>query len=94
MKNIGTETHPVFDNPKPFYHPSVGIIQPGGSHESGAIGTKLGGGNHRNLLVANEVGRLFLLQGNQLRLMEIDESKEYYNKPNPLQENIDYFYAH
>lgn len=86
MKNAGTENKPVFEHPFPFYLDGVGLLQPGGSHESGAIGTSLGGGNQRNLIVGNEVGKLYLLQGDQLRLMGIDEAKEYRNKPNPLNE--------
>lgn len=50
-------------------------MQPGGSHESGAVGTKLGGGTQRNLLVGNEVGRLYLLQGEHLEFMTADEVK-------------------
>lgn len=84
MKNVGTANNPVFEHPFPFCIDNVGILQPGGSHESGAIGTILGGGNQRNLIVGNEIGRLYLIQGNQLKLMEHDEAKKYYNKPNPL----------
>lgn len=93
MKNVGTENYPVFEYPKPFYHPLVGIIQPGGSHESGAIGTSLGGGNGKNLIVGNEVGRLFLIQGEQIRFMEIDEAIRYLNTPNPLTDKINYLYT-
>lgn len=84
MKNTGTESHPVFEHPFPFSYPGVGLVQPGGAHESGAVGTTLGGGNQRNLIVGNEVGRLYLLQGNQLKLMTEDEARKYNNKPNPL----------
>jgi hypothetical protein len=84
MKNVGTDNNPVFAHPSPFYLNGVGLLQPGGSHESGAVGTSLGGGNQRNLLVGNEVGRLYLLQGNQLRLMSQEEAKKYKDKPNPL----------
>lgn len=86
MKNVGTDNNPVFEHPSPFYLDGVGLLQPGGSHESGAIGTSLGGGNQHNLIVGNEVGRLYLLQGNQLRLMSQEEAKQYRNKPNPLHE--------
>ena len=88
MKNVGTDTVPVFDHPAPFYLEGAGLLQPGGSHESGAIGTKLGGGNQRNLIVGNEVGQLYLLQGNKLKLMNMEEAKNYRNKPNPLGETI------
>lgn len=84
MKNISTNDTPVFSHPSPFHLDGVGLLQPGGSHESGAIGTSLGGGNQRNLIVGNEVGRLYLLQGTALRLMNLDEAKQYHNQPNPL----------
>jgi hypothetical protein len=86
MRNTGSDAKPVFEHPSPFHLEGVGLLQPGGSHESGAIGTVLGGGEQKNLLVANEVGRLYLLPGDQLRLMSIEEAKEYRNEPNPLKE--------
>ena len=84
MKNVGSSSYPVFAHPSPFKHPVTGLVQPGGSHESGAVGTKLGGGTQRNLLVGNEVGRLYLLQGEHLEFMTADEVKKYRNKPNPF----------
>lgn len=84
MKNCGTGDRPVFERPHPFAHPAVGLVQPGGSHESGAVGTTIGGGNRRNLLVGNEAGRLYLLRGDLLELMTTDEAAKYRNKPNPL----------
>ena len=84
MKNVGSSSYPVFAHPSPFKHPVAGLVQPGGSHESGAVGTKLGGGTQRNLLVGNEVGRLYLLKGEHLELMTADEVKKYRNKPNPF----------
>lgn len=84
MKNVGSSSYPVFAHPSPFKHPVTGLVQPGGSHESGAVGTKLGGGTQRNLLVGNEVGRLYLLKGEHLELMTADEVKKYRNKPNPF----------
>lgn len=85
MKNVGTDENPVFEHPSPFNLEEIGLLQPGGSHESGAVGTLLGGGDKPNLLVGNEVGRLYLLKGSQLRLMSLDEAKKYRNTPNPLQ---------
>lgn len=84
MKNVGSSSYSVFAHPSPFKHPVTGLVQPGGSHESGAVGTKLGGGTQRNLLVGNEVGRLYLLKGEHLELMTADEVKKYRNKPNPF----------
>ena len=75
MKNVGSSSYPVFAHPSPFKHPVTGLVQPGGSHESGAVGTKLGGGMQRNLLVGNEVGRLYLLRGEHLEFMTADEAK-------------------
>lgn len=84
MRNVGTESNPVFEHPFPFELDGVGILQPGGYHESGAIGTVLGGDNQRNLIVGNEVGRLYLIPGSRLRLMSHDDAKKYRNTPNPL----------
>lgn len=84
MRNVGTGKHLVFEHPVPFFHPGIGLVQPGGKHETGAIGTSLGGGNKKNLMVADETGRIFLLQGNHLELMTIEESKKYRDAPNPF----------
>lgn len=84
MKNVGTDEKPVFAHPSPFHHTGTGLLQPGGAHESGAVGTSIGGGNWKNLLVGNEVGRLYLIQGAILRPMTIKEAKNYLNKRNPL----------
>lgn len=65
MKNLGTNERPVFDHPAPFVHATMGIVQAGGAHESGAVATMLGGGGP-NLLVGNESGRLFLLRRKNL----------------------------
>lgn len=84
MKNVGSASQPVFAHPCPFKHPATGLVQAGGSHESGAVGTRLGGGTRRNLLVGNEVGRLYLLKGENLEFMSIEEARKYNNKPNPF----------
>ncbi len=46
----------------------------------------MGGDNQRNLIVGNEIGRLYLIHGSRLRLMSHEEAKEYHNTPNPLYE--------
>lgn len=84
MKNVGTKEQPIFEHPFPFKLKYGGLLQPGGPHESGAIGTILGGDNKKNLLVGNEVGRLYLIQGEELRLMDHEEAKSYRDKPNPI----------
>lgn len=84
MRNAGTGNNPVFEHPFPFELDGVGILQPGGSHESGAVGTMLGGDNQRNLIVGNEVGQLYIIPGSRLRLMSHEEAKKYHNTPNPL----------
>lgn len=61
MKNVGSNERPVFSHPIPFSHRAMGIVQMGGAHEFGAVATKLGG-RGPNLLIGNEVGRLFLLR--------------------------------
>jgi len=66
MRNVGTNQEPVFAMPVPFVHRTLGIIQPGGSHERGAVLTDLGG-NGPNLLTADEVGRLYLYRGENLK---------------------------
>ena len=82
MKNVGTESQPKFLHPYPFKHAKAGLVQPGGSHESGAVGTRLGMDN--NLLVGNEVGRLYLLRRENLELMSIEDAMKYRNTPNPF----------
>jgi hypothetical protein len=84
MRNVGTDAELRFAHPMPFFHPGIGLVQPGGKHETGAIGTTLGGGNNRNLIVADESGRLFLLQGNHLELLTRQEASEYKDAPNPF----------
>lgn len=62
MLNKGDNT---FARPVPFHDAEGKIIQPGGAHETGAVGTMLGG-HGPNLLICNEAGRLFLLPGKSL----------------------------
>ena len=54
-----------FSMPEPFRDREGLVIQPGGAHETGAVGTMLGGGGP-NLLICNEAGRLFLIPGKSL----------------------------
>ena len=54
-----------FSMPTPFRDREGLVIQPGGAHETGAVGTMLGGGGP-NLLICNEAGRLFLIPGRSL----------------------------
>jgi FG-GAP-like repeat len=63
MLNKGDYT---FARPVPFRDAEGKIIQPGGAHETGAVGTMLGG-NGPNLLICNEAGRMFLLPGKSLK---------------------------
>lgn len=84
VKNLGLKDGlPVFAAPQPFAHSSIGLVQPGGGHETGAVGTTLGGGPF-NLLVANQTGHLFLLRGADLRLLGPAEAAPYRDKPNPF----------
>lgn len=66
MLNKGTNEKMKFSRPTPFKDGDDKIIQPGGAHETGAVGTLLGGGGP-NLLICNEAGRLFLLPGKKLQ---------------------------
>lgn len=66
MLNKGTNEKPAFALPVPFRSESGEVVQPGGAHETGAVGTLLGGGGP-NLLICNEAGRLFLLPGKGLK---------------------------
>ncbi|MBL9212090.1 MAG: VCBS repeat-containing protein [Opitutaceae bacterium] len=84
LRNVGTNERPVFAPPVPFAHGTHGLVQPGGAHECGVVGTRLGGGRETNLLVANEAGRLFLLRGQHLRLLTREQVETYRNKPNPF----------
>jgi hypothetical protein len=67
MRNTGTNEQMKFARPVPFRDATGSIIQPGGAHETGAVGTMLGG-NGPNLLICNEAGRLFLLPGSTLKV--------------------------
>lgn len=60
MRNTGTNERMAFARPVPFKDLSDAIIQPGGAHETGAVGTMLGT-DGPNLLICNEAGRLYLL---------------------------------
>jgi len=66
MLNKGTNAKMKFAWPEPFKDEKGVIVQPGGAHETGAIGTMLGG-HGPNLLVCNEAGRLFLVPGRKLQ---------------------------
>ena len=60
MLNTGTNEVMRFARPLPFRDATGLVVQPGGAHETGAIGTHLGG-DGPNLLICNEAGRLFLI---------------------------------
>lgn len=60
MLNKGTNAQMKFARPVPFCDESGRVIQPGGAHETGAVGTMLGG-DGPNLLICNEAGRMFLI---------------------------------
>lgn len=66
MLNKGSNEHMKFARPFTFKDVTGKVVQPGGAHETGAVGTMLGR-NGPNLLVCNEAGRLFLLPGKQLQ---------------------------
>lgn len=63
MLNTGKNSYAM---PVPFRDQDDKIIQPGGAHETGAVGTLLGK-DGPNLLICNEAGRMFLLPGKELR---------------------------
>jgi hypothetical protein len=65
MRNVGTNEEPVFEHTVPFVHEHLGILQPGGAHESGTVPAYLGP-NGPNLISGNETGRLFLFERNNL----------------------------
>ncbi len=69
MLNTGTNEKMKFARPVPFRDQAGKIIQPGGAHETGAVGTMLGG-DGPNLLICNEAGRLFLIPKRMLRTGE------------------------
>ncbi len=66
MLNMGTNAKMKFARPLTFQDEEGKVIQPGGAHETGAVGTMLGG-NGPNLLICNEAGRMFLLPGKKLQ---------------------------
>ncbi len=63
MLNKGDNT---FARPLVFRGEDDLVIQPGGAHETGAVGTILGK-DGPNLLICNEAGRFFLLPGKSLQ---------------------------
>ncbi len=67
MLNTGTNAKMKFARPLTFQDEEGQVIQPGGAHETGAVGTMLGG-NGPNLLICNEAGRMFLLPGEKLQI--------------------------
>jgi len=66
MLNTGTNAKMKFARPLTFQDEDGKVVQPGGAHETGAVGTMLGG-NGPNLLICNEAGRMFLLPGKKLQ---------------------------
>lgn len=88
LRNVGTPDRPVFAHPAPLAHVTHGLVQPGGSHESGVVGTSLGGGDQANFIAGNEAGRLFLLRGRNLRLLDREEAARYRNRPNPFPASV------
>lgn len=86
MKNIGksSDEKPVFSHPQPFFHSAIGIVQPGGAHETGVVGTYLGGGKTPNLIVGDEQGRIYLLKGENMRFMDVKEASKYRDYRNPF----------
>ncbi|MBX7206716.1 MAG: VCBS repeat-containing protein [Verrucomicrobiaceae bacterium] len=67
MLNTGSNERMKFARPVPFRDAENRIIQPGGAHETGAVGTMLGK-DGPNLLICNEAGRMFLIPGKSLRI--------------------------
>jgi hypothetical protein len=63
MLNNGDNT---FARPVPFRDAEGKVIQPGGAHETGAVGTILGK-DGPNLLICNEAGRMFLIPGKAIK---------------------------
>ncbi|HBJ86892.1 MAG TPA: hypothetical protein DDZ88_24145 [Verrucomicrobiales bacterium] len=63
MLNQGDNT---FARPVAFRDGEGKVIQPGGAHETGAVGTMLGE-DGPNLLICNEAGRMFLIPGKELK---------------------------
>jgi hypothetical protein len=63
MLNKGDNT---FARPVPFRDGEGKVIQPGGAHETGAVGTMLGK-DGPNLLICNEAGRMFLIPGKTIK---------------------------
>ncbi|HEY2573042.1 MAG TPA: VCBS repeat-containing protein [Verrucomicrobiaceae bacterium] len=66
LLNTGSDAKMKFALPQPFHDITGEIVQPGGAHETGAIGTMLGGCGP-NLLICNEAGRMFLIRNRQLQ---------------------------
>ncbi len=63
MLNSGKNT---FARPVAFRDDEGKVIQPGGAHETGSVGTMLGK-DGPNLLICNEAGRMYLLPGKKLK---------------------------
>lgn len=67
MKNVGTNTEPVFQHPVPFMYRGEPVI-PGGTHSVSPVVTRMGGGDGPNILVGNEAGRFILYRHEHLSL--------------------------
>lgn len=67
MLNTGRNT---FRRPVPFRDGEGRVIQPGGAHETGAVGTMLGG-TGPNLLICHEAGRIFLIPNAKLKTEDV-----------------------
>ncbi len=66
LLNEGTNEKMKFALPEPFHDRAGEIVQPGGAHETGAVGTMLGG-HGPNLIICNEAGRIFLVPRSKLQ---------------------------
>lgn len=68
LKNVGSNSEPVFQHPVPFLYRGR-ILHPGGGHAVAAAVTDLGG-NGPNLLTGNQAGRMTLYLNRSLSLLE------------------------
>ncbi len=82
MKNSGKGKQLVFEHPVPFLHEKLGLLQPGGAHETGVCASLLGSRDGKpSLMVCNENGRVYLIENAALRLPKKGETLPAQWKP-------------
>ncbi len=65
MKNVGSNSKPLFRHPAPLRYNGA-LVQPGGAHACTAAAAHLGKGGKLNLICGNETGRIFICERDKI----------------------------